>query len=270
MAQEVNLRGEYWIQDGHVEFADGDVGDRNHEGIATDSIYSQYEDEIVALASEHGVKVDRSYGDYHPEDLTSALDEIEEILRDQGMAEQAADAHMMQEIGCNKEAFDILRGGGDARLYAMKYENWIAVRGHNIELYGYDETKRRYLQNGINEILDNEGVDEDVDPADIEFTMHDLKTNRSSYVSLQDIENPAPTMRTNQALLSVKKVTPSTNAASEENKGQVPTPSVKNKWTAAAQKAGVIGPGQDLWRNTSEGHSFKTWLTSIELKENAK
>ena len=30
------IRGEYWIIDGSATFADGDVGDMNHEGYAID------------------------------------------------------------------------------------------------------------------------------------------------------------------------------------------------------------------------------------------
>lgn len=33
------MRGEYWIdENGDVDFADGDIGDRNHEGIVIDRV----------------------------------------------------------------------------------------------------------------------------------------------------------------------------------------------------------------------------------------
>jgi hypothetical protein len=264
MTQEVQLKGEYWIQDGHVEFADGDVGDLNHEGIATNSVFSHYESEIISLAKDYKIKVDQSYGEYHPEDLTGAIDEIEEILRSKKMSQQQAHVRIVKELGCNNEAFEILCGGGDARLYAMKFMNWIAIRGNNIELFGYDDTKRKHLASGIPNILDDEGIHEEVESQHIEFTLHDLKTNRSSYITLQDIENPAMGMRTNQSLQSTKTVTPTTNAASDENKGMIANKSVRNKWSAEAQKAGIIAPGQDLWRGTSESMSFSKWLNIQE------
>ena len=46
------IRGEYWIQDGYVDFADGDVGDRNHEGIAIDAVMGSYAEEVASLAEE--------------------------------------------------------------------------------------------------------------------------------------------------------------------------------------------------------------------------
>lgn len=269
MNEEIHLRGEYWIQDGHVEFADGDVGDRNHEGIATDSVFSQYQDEIAQLAEEHEVEVEQRYGEYDHEELSGAIDQVADALVEKGMSKQQADAKIMQELGCNQEAYAILCGGGDARLYTMKYDNWIAVRGNNIELYGYDETKRRYLHSGVGEILDQEGVDEDVPPENIEFTMYDHKTKRSTYLTYQDMEQPAPVLRPSQALMTVKKVSGfKANKDTDENLSQNPSPSVKNKWTAAAQKAGVVAPGHDLWRGTSESMSFARWLHIQESQTN--
>jgi hypothetical protein len=269
MTQEVHLRGEYWIQDGHVEFADGDVGDRNHEGIATDSVFSQYESEIAQLAEDHQVELENKYGEYHSEDLSAALDQIKDAMTEKGMSGQQADAEIIKFLGCNNEAYAILCGGGDARLYAMKYENWIAVRGNNIELYGYDESKRNHLHSGVSEILDQEGIDEDVPPEDVEFTMYDHKTKRSTYLTYQDMEQPTTAFRPTQNLMSVKKVSGyKSNKDTDENLGQNPSPSVKNKWTAAAQKAGVIAPGHDLWRGTSEGMSFSRWLSIQESQTN--
>lgn len=271
MAQEIHLRGEYWIENGHVEFADGNVSDRNHDGIAIDSIFRSYENDIVSLAKEYDINIDHKYGDYEQEGLMNAISEIEEHLQSQGMSEQQIREHIIKQLGCNNEAFEILCGGGDARLYAMKYENWIAVRGNDIELYGYDETKRRYLESGLHEILFDEGIEDDIDSKDIEFTMHDLKTNRSNHLTLQDIENPVVGgMRTNQNLLSTKSPNHGMNALSDENKGMFNAKSVKNNWTTAAQKANIIPSGHDLWRNTSENMSFAKWLNIQESINNGK
>lgn len=271
MHGEVEINGEYWIQNGSVDYADGDIGDQNHESIAIQSVVHQYADEIADLAEEQGLgeNIRRNFGwdDLDSEAVARVLGEIvEKIAEEKNISEKEADAEVMQHLGCNRDAYMILQGGGDARLYCMVYENWIAVRGHNIELYGYDETKRRYLQSGIGDILESEGVDDDVPPEEIEFTLYDHKTKRSSYVSLADIENPAPVMRTSQPLMSVKKVTPPKD--SEENKYQQPSVSVKNKWTKAAQDQGVIPPGHDLWRGTSEGWMpFSKWVVLREAKK---
>jgi hypothetical protein len=261
------IRGEYWIQDGQVDFADGDIGDQNHEGIAISAVCHQYSDSIKSLAEDMEINVDKidHYGEIDSEALSRVLGEIVEKLEEtENMTSQQADSHIMTHLGCNIEAYKILQGGGDGRLYAMKYLDWIAVRSNNIELYGYDESKRNYLHSGLNEILDSEGIDEDVPPEEIEFSLYDHKTHRSSYISMADIENPHINMSSNQNFYTTKN--PSLpNKSSEENKDQNPQKSVPNNWNLTAQNVGVIGPGQSLWRGTSESWKpFSEWLVIRE------
>jgi hypothetical protein len=251
------IRGEYWIQNGHVEFADGDTGDSNHEMIANNHVIYQFADNIIALAKETGIPTENAYryGEYDSEVIVDILDNLEKYLKKD---------NVMQHLGCNQEAYAILQGGGDSRLYVMKYEGWIAIRSNNIELFGYDEQKRKELVSGLSEILEDEGIDESVPPEEIEFWFDDHKTNRSHSISLAELEQPI-TMRSNIMVQSVKKIQP--NKDSEENKYQNPSSSVKNKWTQAAQDKGVIPPGHDLWRGTSEGWMpFKKWLNFRENK----
>lgn len=270
MNDEVYLRGEYWIQDGHVEFADGDVGDRNHEGIAISHVLHTFLSTVTNIAEDLEIDVSdiESYDDVDYDNFAKIMSEIIDKLQETHNTDRKqASIDLMEQIGCNSAAYQILHGGGDARLYVMKYENWIAIRENNIELYGYNEQKRGYLQHGLADILESEGIDESVPPEDISFGMHDLKTGRSSYLTLQDIENPAPIMRSNQSLQTVrqKPLSYGTNRDSEENKGQNPSKSQPSKWNVAAQNAKIIGPGQELWRGTSEGWvPFSKWLSLRE------
>jgi hypothetical protein len=257
---ENQLRGEYWIQHGSVDFADGDVGERNHEGIAIDSVCSEHVDSIISLAKELGLECDLPRYEVDPEAIARVMTEIAyEICETKAVSALDADKEIAEFLGCKLEAVAILHGGGDARLYVMKYEDWIAIRGHNIELYGYSEEKRKYLAHGLSEILESEGIEDDVDPEEIDFYLDDLKTKRSSRLTLADIESPVVVNRPNMMPQTVKKASPMTNAGSEENKGQNPQ-GVKNKWTKAAQDAKVIGAGQDLWRGTSEWVTFSEWF----------
>ena len=261
------IRGEYWIQDGHVEFADEDIGDTNHEMIANNHVLYQYVDAIINLADE--MEIDTSkvhhYGDIDSEAVSQILGEIEEKLDEEGLSIDARHAKIMQDIGCNnKEAYDILWGGGNGRLYVMKYEGWIAIRGNNIELFGYDDRKRMNLVHGISEILENESIEDDVPTEEIEFWIEDHKTNRSHHVTLAELEQPI-TMRAVIMPQSIKKLSGLPNRDSEENKGQNPSLSIKNKWTQAAQDKKIIPPGHDLWRGTSEGWlPFSKWVNLRE------
>jgi hypothetical protein len=266
--EEVKIRGEYWIQDGDVDYADGSIGDRNHEGIAIDHICHQYADEVQSMAQDLEIEADFDhYDEIDTEALSRVLGEIEDKLEEQGMDRKQVNAHIMQTIGCDRDAYQIMQGGGYASFYAMTKYGWIAIRSNNIELFGYDESKRKHLYNGLGNVLDHEGIGENVPPEEIGFSLYDHKTKRSSYVTLADIENPTPILRTNQQPQTTYNKWVGINKDSEENKGQNPGKSVQNKWSASAKKSGIIGAGQDLWRGTSEVVvPFSRWLKLRESR----
>ena len=164
------IKGEYWIQNGHVEFADGDVGDYNHEGIAIQAFYADFSNDIIELAKELKIKIDKSHLKYEDEIdtefLQSMLHQIEEHLTDEMIPNPKQ--VIKNKLNLDPDAFSVMFGSSYASSYMMKKEGWIAVRGHNAELYGYDEQKRNSLLRGIEEILDNEGIPEgDDDEIDI-------------------------------------------------------------------------------------------------------
>lgn len=266
MYNQNTIRGEYWIRNGYVDFADGDVSDRNHAMIAREYICNQYSDNIENLANNLGIDASSisQYGEINTEAISQVLEEIEEKLQEQ----EIEDTHdyILKYIGCNNEAYNILLGGGNEILYVMKYEGWIAVREMNIELFGYDNSKRLQLVRGLEQILDEEGIDENVPPEEIEFWIEDHKTNRSHATNMAELQEPI-TMRANKMITSTRiKPLPTfkTNADSEENKGQNPSPSVQNPWNKAAIDKKIIPPGHQLWRGTSECTiklvAFKEWL----------
>ena len=257
---EAKIRGEYWIQNGQVDFADGDIGDQNHEMIATNQVAYEFKDEIINIAETMNLDVSKveRYGDLDIEELGRLLWEIiEKLQEERHMTEKQADAYLMHALSCNAEALQVLVGHGDSRLYAMKYLGWIAVRSNNAELYGYDNTKKRYLHNGLEEILYNEGID--APEEEVEIALYDHKTNRSNYVTLADLGNSETVVKTNQNLMTIYNKPIWTGAKTEKE-----IKSKKSGWNTAAQKAGIIGPGQDLWRGTSEHFSFSEWLKSVE------
>jgi hypothetical protein len=205
------IRGEYWIQDGQVDFADGDTGDKNHEMIAIEHVCSEHLEAIHNYAKELGISAN-SLSSLQDEPTESAQWLLELILKNlftkadpsnPKMPLYKSDVEIWNEIekncGMDKEALHVIMSGNyslhrhsrpqsniDPRLYVMKKEGWIAVRNDNIELFGFDETKRRNLVGGLEDILDQEGV-EDSDE-EIEFNLYDHKTGRSSEVRLADLK----------------------------------------------------------------------------------
>ena len=248
------IRGEYWIVDGSVDFADGDIGDFNHEALAVQSVFSQFSDEIISLAQDLDIECENFYDyDELTESISNLLSEIQKKISDE---------EIMQKIGANKDAYLILCGQGDARAYVMKNDGWIAVRSNNIELYGYDDKKRRSLLNGLENILDQEGIEEENDE-ELEFSLHDFKTNKAYYFSLNDIKNPTARPESPIMTKGDRRFFAPVNSK-YQNK------SVQNPWNKEAQKAKIIPPGHELWRNTSEGiimKKFSEWLLEhMELK----
>lgn len=243
---DYNIRGEYWIQDGFVDFADGDVGDRNHEIIARDAVISTYAEEVSNLAEELGLDVGHlsRYGEWDYEALGEILRQIYEVLEEQGQT--SIDAYIMQALGCNADALAILSGGGDGRQYAIDHLRWIAIRSNNVELYGYDANRQREIAIAIRDIFEQEQGLEDVDPTQVELTIYDHQSGKSWYVTLEDLEQPQVTARPQQAPMTVNR---GYHRDPEENKYSTASGGIQKPWNIAAQKAGI---GMELWRGTSE------------------
>lgn len=256
----MTIRGEYWISKGHVDFADGDIGDKNHEGIATEHIFYHFADSIRNYAEELGVEANfDSYDEIDIEAISNVMWEIYEKLIANG--EKEPDKVILKNLNTNQDVLQVLYGKGDSRLCVMKYEGWIAVRENNIDVFGFDENKRKSLLNGLYEILDQEGIEEDVSPENLEFSIHDFKTNRASYVTLADIENPNHFIRPKQIIQNTYNK--SFGTKDKEENFVKNSKSISSPWNLAAQQAKIIGPGQNLWRGTSENFSsFFEWINS--------
>lgn len=185
------VRGEYWIQDGRADFADGDVGDQNHEMIALNSVAADHVEELMDYAQELGVDTeDLGIYDEPFTTVSELLKAIHYALVERGVASVKASEFVIKRLGVDLEVYKMLGGGGDARLYVMKKYGWIAVRSNNIELFGYDHEKRRELASGLEEILDQEGIE--TPDEELEFSLYDHRTGRSSDVTLADIKGESP------------------------------------------------------------------------------
>lgn len=189
------IRGEYWIQGGQVDFADGDTGDRNHEMVAVDHVCSQHLSDIYGFAEE--LNLERLPSLWSMEDepasaVWSLMSLIQEKLSENSngrMGEKEIWSEVAKRCGIDDETMAVMMQGSestDPRLYVMKKYGWIAVRSDNVELFGYDQRKAKELADGLEEILDQEGVEEPDE--EIDFSLYDHKTGRTSTVTLADIK----------------------------------------------------------------------------------
>lgn len=243
------IRGEYWIQGGMVDFADGDVGDQNHEMIALNSVAADHLDSLVDYATELNIDTEELGGsDDEPSQAAYHLIQaIYHTLLERGVAPVKISEWIIKKLGVNMEVYKLLGGGGDARLYVMKHDGWIAVRSNNIELFGYDANKKKQISDGIEDILDQEGIEEPDE--EIELSVYDHKTNRSFDATLADIKNTSSFARPQQL--------PNTTY----NKPMFVPPDRSSPMGSQSPK--TIGIQQKQAMQTSEGKiGFKKWLDS--------
>jgi hypothetical protein len=182
---EVEITGEYWIQEGNVEYADGDIGDINHEGIAIR--HAGYE-----ILNKIGANSDwMENTDFESCIIRFAKEEGEEDkLDDVGLSQYLSDK--LEENGYNddesREASKIARDIGDARDYAMKYHGWIWCRGNSIGLYKFDERSIKNLINGIQEILHIEDESEVYLDSNVNLGIGEGSTGKFYNMSLEELK----------------------------------------------------------------------------------
>lgn len=284
----MQIRGEWWITDNEVSYADGDIGDVNHEFMALQYVVGNFVDDITNALEELGLdpsdyRLNR-YDEPDFEAVQNAMERGVEVLmygldfddsepsmddtsvQQQKMTEEQAEQKMMEMIGCNPEAFAILRGNGDASVYVMQHEGWIAVRENNAELFGWNQHSKANLASGIAEILSQESARR-IRPDRVEIWIYDHATKRSWTMTLAQLEEPEHQMPNPTGFQTgVYLNDPFFNLYHPKDAGENlysnPVKSATNKWNAAAKRAKIIGPGQDLWRGTSENFvpTFWEWL----------
>ena len=159
------IKGEYWFdEDGGTMYADGDVGDMNHEMYVQDRCAG----EVLGYFD--------IYSDDQPADLDNHIDEIiQNIIEKLGIAD---DDEKIEEIendpydalinylttqttmkGPIDEMVHLARGrGGDGREFAIKEWGWSRVHQNHIEVKELTSRQLKIVARGINSALEEEGV----------------------------------------------------------------------------------------------------------------
>lgn len=149
------LNGEYWItNDGTVMYADGDIGDYNHEGYVFEYMQNEIMDEF---------NVDDDSGDWERvkqkivQEILDSEDEqtraqLEEFVEDEG--KEALILAKLKEIDPQnaEEKMKIAEGLGDAREFAIKNWGWKRVAGNDIESSSLTPKDMQAIAQGIGDI----------------------------------------------------------------------------------------------------------------------
>jgi len=138
---ESSIQGEWWFQDGQAVFADGDVGDINHEGMVLDSLRRQILDDLG---------VDTGKYDFSPE-ISDLKDDIFQNIGDDLTPEELA---LWQEDEINEVIISYLTRQGNKNIRDIIYYirghdangKTLDIRNYALVHWGWQRVKRNVIQ----------------------------------------------------------------------------------------------------------------------------
>jgi hypothetical protein len=186
---EPSVEGEYWIDDsGDVQYADGDIGDLNHEGIAIetaqgmisgggDENWEEFKNQLAQRVYQNRLSATTDAGERQT--LTDDFEDDPLSFIDEDALEQE---------GIDLELFQVANGRApDARTYAMKTWGWKKVIGQDVETWTFDKKDQSILARGLGEIVYQSGI-EDEEANQIEFHVYCFGNNQSYDVTIPQLE----------------------------------------------------------------------------------
>jgi hypothetical protein len=125
---------EWWLIDGQAVFADGDIGDINHEGYVIQALMSELVEDVN---TETGSRIDPEYADTPTLDfeIRKYLD-IDPTDMDE---DKKVENFIINELGFSREKLDVIQGKVDARDYGMKVLGWKRVHGTSIQTWTLED-----------------------------------------------------------------------------------------------------------------------------------
>lgn len=122
--------GEWWLDDsGQTTFADGDIGDANHE----------------MIAFQAALEIDLEDSD------------LPEMMMGEPLSQEAVE--FLEENGVSERAINFFKKGGDARDYALEFMGWIRIKGKHAEVWKLDDGALENLKGA--DIWDEEDASSD-------------------------------------------------------------------------------------------------------------
>lgn len=221
---------EYWIQqDGNVEFADGDVGDYNHEGIVIDWLTKQVVEKCessfhVRKNTWHGRQVSFSNEDHVDIDEFSQallMAYQEELVKQNPIKkpqieqafEENPDKYLHQALkqsGVGQREWNVVTGHEDARNYAMEKWGWKTYRDNHIDTWFWRKPDLVAIVEGIENIAHDMGWS-DKRLAKQAFTINIFSNKRSFTTSFATLKNPPTTQSNYLQKANIDYLTPQAN-----------------------------------------------------------
>lgn len=159
-------QGEWWIQDGSAMFADGDIGDYNHEAMVIETVRSNiagYDEDWEGWKRQEALEI-LAAKKQELEQLklnTEDTSEIDEKLYEIWKMEQDIDYYApeiisenLNELGITEEDWGIAEGHGDARLYGMQKYGWKRLESNHIETWTLTPRDMSSISSGLYDAYD--------------------------------------------------------------------------------------------------------------------
>jgi hypothetical protein len=180
---EYSNGGEYWIDDsGGIQYADGDIGDYNHEsiimmrevGVVCGVFNVDFDDEtptemryvdLKRLRRIFDALNDAGYiKDGTADEITDASDIEEPLIKYLHDNNPYKSADQLEEA---LEVVGLKNGKTDARDYGMKWLGYVRVKNNDVQTWYLRSEDMRNIASGLSSILEDRGAYDD-DEADEE------------------------------------------------------------------------------------------------------
>jgi hypothetical protein len=187
---EEDVRGEYWITDYGIQYADGDVGDMNHEMIAAQQVTGEL---LSYFDVELGEEVPTNFNYLEREQLGEISDFLfNEMGRDdeEEWEEQFEDNYInyiedylkKQDIENLGDKLKVVWDQMDARVYGLKNLGWKRIHGNWIETWTLSQGDLKEIVSGIYEIMEQEGF-QDIEDENEEFNI-EVRANGRTFTDI--------------------------------------------------------------------------------------
>lgn len=184
------IRGEYWIINGATNYADGDVGDINHEGYALDHLRYKIAD---ALNLDFGEMYD---WEHELENIPEAVNEELDLGMEDFDTTPSAVLELLKlhydALGLDLEDLDYAfdEPGHDVRSYMSKRYGWIVCHGNRFAVWYLIRDAAEQIAEAVEEILWEEGaLEEDDGDFDAELEIYVVSTGHTYTTTWKQLAN---------------------------------------------------------------------------------
>jgi hypothetical protein len=174
---------EAWLDGNYYAvFADGDIGDQNHEMVAFESAVGLDADTCDRLYREYKITIDANGIDVEALGKVYAEENEIEITDDTNLEELGRE--WFEENGGNLEFLD---WGGDARSYMMKKENWVRVAGSSFQVHEFNADALDNIRRS--DLFEHVETDDEEEPheSEDEVWIEELSAGESYVVMLRQL-----------------------------------------------------------------------------------